>query len=50
MWLDRFDAACRRFDVRYEAWLDRRLSPVFDWLIAIYPLIALAIIGVLFLL
>ena len=49
-WLDDLDAKCKASDRAWEAWLDRRLSPVFDWFIALYPLIALAIIGVLFLL
>lgn len=46
----RVDAACKRSDARWEKWLDRRLSPIFDVFIVWYPLIALAIIGVLFLL
>ena len=49
-WFETLDAKCKAFDRRWEAWLDRRLSPAFDWFIAIYPLLALAIIGALFLL
>ena len=49
-WLARLDAKLKVRDARYEAWLDRRLSPVFDTLIALYPLLALGLIGVMFLL
>lgn len=48
-WYQDLDAKCKAFDRRWEAWLDARLSPFFDWLIAIYPLLALVIIAALFL-
>ena len=49
-WFETLDAKCKALDRRWEAWLDRHLSPSMDWFITMYPLIALVIIGVLFLL
>jgi hypothetical protein len=52
-WLERLDSACRRLDTRWYAWLDRRLSPVFDlffaglpiWFLILVILLAVALAG-----
>ena len=49
-WLDRLDARWKVRDARYEAWLDRRLSPVFDLFFAWLPawmLILVAALGLI---
>lgn len=47
-WLNRLDAKWKTFDASWEAWLDRRLSPVFDLVMAWLPalmLIAVVVLG-----
>lgn len=52
-WLARLDRAGHRMDARWYAWLDRRLSPVFDlffaglpiWFLILVILLALATVG-----
>lgn len=48
-WLDNLDAKCKASDRRWDAWLDRHLSPAFDWVIAYFPLLAWGLIGLRFL-
>ena len=45
-WLNRLDAKWKARDARWEAWLDRRLSPIFDVALAWFPLVVFFIVGI----
>ena len=42
-WLNRLDGLGQRWDIRYEAWLERHIEPCVDLLIDLWP--TLTIIG-----